>query len=444
MAQQTSNVPNYSAERLLNMPQAQRQAYYQQLEPAARKKKQAAVANFQRSENNRYMKLTTRQKAVAMGPVGALSQTYSPGTVLTFNAQPTINGFAEGCWIRVTLTGTLAAGTSAVYAKNAGFPLTVFDRIQIMYNGVQHNFRPYILSTLRRMAGRGRSGIPLDVIAGQTVTTNDTYRDAGQPITAGAGNTWTFEFFVPFNLLGRDDPRGLMPIMAGETQLQIVLTCAPSANVMGNDPVLNLLAVVSGTGHTIAVTGTVAVYVQYRNGVSLQSHQTLDLELSGLKTTQLVQDATLTGLSNATTYRQKVGLQGRMPIYLLTLIDGNQANKFAANSNISLIELLADSVGQNAIQRYGSGTNMSVQEFFIDIFDAIEQDLDEGMIPIVRGPVTNVQDPDEYAGTDALVVGNAGWGGFNYGIQLATVAGAAGITPRVEAHAVLLNDPLVH
>jgi hypothetical protein len=309
--------------------QAQRRAYYQQIGPEQAKRKQQAVAKLQASENRRYMMLSTRQKAVAMGPVGALSQTYSAGTVLTYNAQPTINGYAEGAWIRCTLTGTLATGTSAVYAKNAGFPLTVFDRIQIMYNGVQHSFKPYILSSLVRMSGRGRSGIPLDVIAGQTVSTNDTYRDATQPISAGSANAWTFEFYVPFNLLGRNDARGVLPIMGGETQLQVVLTCAPSANVMGNDPVNNLLAVSSGTGHTIAVAGTVAVYIQYRNGLSYQSHRTLDLELSGLKTTQLVQDATLTGFSNATTYRQKVGLQGRMPIYLLTLIDGNQANKFA-------------------------------------------------------------------------------------------------------------------
>jgi hypothetical protein len=62
----------------------------------------------------------------------------------------------------------------------------------------------------------------------------------------------------------------------------------------------------------------------------------------------------------------------------------------------------------------------------------------------VRGPISNIQDADEYAGNDALVVGKGGWASFNWGVQFTTVAGAAGITPRVETHAVLLNDPIVH
>lgn len=437
-------VPLLNGKQVLQMTPAQRAAYLQTLVPAQRSSVIISLRTAQARLNRIYMINTIRQRAVApQASGGALTQTYSPGTVLTFGVPSAQNAFCEGVWIRAVLTVTLAAGTAAVYAKNAAAPLSVFDNIQVLYNGVQHNFRPYILSHLNRMSGRLRSAIPYTVLAGQTVTTNDSYRNTGQPVTAGAGNSWTFEFFVPFNLMGPNDARGLLPTMSGETQLQVAVTCAPSANVMGNDPILNVLSVTSGSGHTIAVTGTVACYAQYRDGQSLDRNALLGLDISGLATTQLVRDTVLTGLTNATTYRQKVNIVGRMPWYLLTVIDGNQSNKFSANSNIAVIELNKDSAGQNSFIKYGTGTNMSPYEFWLDLYMKFGQDIDEGILPIMTGPISGVNDIDDYSGTQALVVGKGGWNDFVYGVQLTSVSGLAGITPRVETHAVLLNKPLV-
>ena len=74
----------------------------------------------------------------------------------------------------------------------------------------------------------------------------------------------------------------------------------------------------------------------------------------------------------------------------------------------------------------------------------LQQDMDEGLIPLIWGPIAEQADPDLREGVAYLDMTTAsGWTDYHAGVQLSTVGGVAGITPRLEVHAILLNDPIV-
>jgi len=195
------------------------------------------------------------------------------------------------------------------------------------------------------------------------------------------------------------------------------------------------------------ITGTVAVYADVVDGRTITQIQQLRPTLDGLPSVRLVRDQPLNALVGATTMRNKVGLVGQHAFYYLTVIDALQSNKFASVSNINALELGPDSSGANLFLKYGVGTNMSVYEFYNALFNSIGQDVDEGIIPIVTGPIDNIADASLLEGHNFLnTTALNGWINANYGVGVNAVSVAPtgiGYTgPRVEAHGLFLSDPL--
>lgn len=439
MPTQAPNALPVSMADLAMRDQAARNAYYASLSPQQQAAARSQYAAYQMQVNRSYMRNTVSKKAVApQSSGGSFTQNFAAGAQLAFTVPSANNGFMDGFYVRLNLSVTPATGTSAAYALNAGAPLTLIDNIVLNYNGVQHRFRPYIIKTLSQLSKYVGYGVPYTPVAGQTVASRTAYRNSGQPLSVGSANTWTFEFFVPLNLLHPHDARGLLPIMAGETQAQVIVTCAPQ--VLGVDPILNTIAATTGSGHAVTVTGTIQVIASYRDGLSLLSPQRLGLDLSGLGTVQFQQDIPLTGITAGNVFRQKLTIMDDLRWVLLTLVDGNQSNKFSSDGNLQVIEFAQDSTGASAFWKYGTGTNMSVQEFFIDQFRAIGQDTDEGIIPLVTGPITQEADPANLEGTAYLNTSMSGWTDARYGVQFGSVGSVAGITPRVEVHSIFLNS----
>ncbi len=434
-----------SGAEIAAMSPTARAQYFSQLPPA---QQQAAMAQYQAalaSLNRDYMKKTVRKKAICPPSSGAgFSQTFSPGATLSFNAPGANNGFLEGFYVNLNLKVDFATGTSAVYAATASRELALINEIDLLYNGTQLKFKPYILKPLRQLTGYGQMGWPGSVLYGNHNSPTDSYLSQGSLPVSGTSQTITLQFYVPLNLLHPQDVRGLLPIDGGSTTAQILIQCA--GQLLGNDPVLNTWYAVSGSGHAVTLTAaqpqTVQVIAAYRDGTSYSSTSSMPVNLAGLGTVQFQQDVNLTGLTAGQIYRQKITFLEQHYYVIHCLIDGQQANNYALESNISYLEMATDSTGSNAFWKVGTGTNLSVQEWFNDIRAMLGQDLDQGIIPTVFAPVYNEADESNMNGSHILNCdpSRGGWTDIHYGIAVNSLASTlSGVTPRVETHVVYLN-----
>lgn len=437
-----------SAPTLLTAPQiaamdaGQRQAYFNELPAEARQQQMAAYRAFQNRMNQSYMKNTVTKMAVCpQASGGGFSQVYSAGATLPFTVPSSQNAFLQGFWLRMNIVYTLATGTSAVYALNAAAPWSLIDNIVLQYNGTQLRFKPYIMRTYARLTGDSAMTWPNAVLAGQSNADLNSYLSTNLVTTAGSQQTATLEMYIPLNALHPQDVRGLLPVMGGETAAQVVVTCAPQA--IGPDPILNTWSAVSGSAHSVsfANTSTVQIYSVYRDGTSMRGPALLGCDLSGLGTVQYAIDVPLTGLTANNILSQKLSIMDQLHYVILTVVDGNQSTSFTANTNFAVIQLSKDAVGSNIFWKFGTGTNLSTEEFFnTKVRQVIKQDLDPGILPLAYSPIDNQAAPSDQEGTHFLNTGLNGWPDVHYSIQLNTVGSVSGITPRVECHVIFNNS----
>jgi hypothetical protein len=408
-----------------------------------------AAANaqaMQQSQNRSFMALGIRKKALCQqANGGANSQAFVAGQPLTYNIPTANNGYLIGFWVNCLLTNTLAAGTSAVYALNAAAPLSLIDSIVLNYGGPQHNYRPYNLKYYWQQQARLGQSFPRTVLAGQLDATMQAYYNSTNtnafPVAVGA-NTWNFRFFMPMNLLHPQDVRGILPIQNGETTCQVVLNCAGAP--YGPDPILGTVVTTSGSGGASVVTGTISVEAVYKDGQAYASISALQPNLSGIQTAQFVRDTPLNNLGAGQMFRNKVSFLHKIPWLWITIIDGQQSSKFATTTNIQVIETSADATGMRPFMRYGLNTNLDVRSYYDDLSLWLEQDMDQGVIPLVYGPIYEQGEVGILEGQAYLdMTTNSGWTDFHYGCQLTAVGAVTGIAPRIECNLILLNDPLV-
>lgn len=409
---------------------------------------QAALqAQIQKQQNRQFMALSINKEVLCQqANGGALNQAFAAGQPLTYNVTTANNGFITGFWVRCAFTVALGAGTSAVYQQNAASPLSLIDSIQVLYGGVQHNFRPYVLKYFSQLQGEQSQPQPRIVVAGQQNSYLQSYYNNAPYGVAVGNNTYNFAFFVPLNLIHPQDVRGILPIQNGETTCQVVVNCQGAP--FGNDATLNSFSLVSGSNGTAAVTGTVAIIAIYKDGQSFTQLSALQPNLSGVETVQFLRDANLTNVQAGNVFRNKISFLQRMPWVFLTVIDGVSPTKFASTSNIQLIDTTADAVGNRPFWRYGLNTNLDVREFYSDLSGVmggqLQQDLDEGFFPIVYGPLFQQSDAGLQEGQAYLnMTTENGWTDFHYGVQLAATGANAAGGARVECHVVALNSPLV-
>lgn len=442
----TAAAPRYmSGADLAAMSPTARQQYFSSL-PADRQRQ--AMAEYQAAlfqMNRDYMKRTVRKKAVCPPSSGSgLTQTYSAGANLSFNAPSANNAFIEGFFVRINLRVDFATGTSAVYAATAARELAVIREIQVLYNGTQFKFSPYILPDLRRIMGYQQPTWPDSVLVGNSNSPTSTYLTQGSLPVSGTNQTITLQFYVPMNLLHPADVRGLLPIDGASTVCQINLQCA--SQLLGNDSAQNVWYAVSGSGHAVTLTAaqtqSVQVIAAYRDGTSMSTRDSLPINLAGLGTVQFQADAPLTSLTASQIYRQKITVLEQHYYCLHCIIDGQQATNYSLESNITYLELATDSTGSHTFWRVGTGTNLSVQEYFIDLRSLLGQDLAQGIWPTAYAPVYNEVDPSNLNGSHILNCdpSKSGWTDVHYGVQFNSLASTlSGVTPRVETHLIWLN-----
>lgn len=404
---------------------------------------QAAIFDM----NRKYMKNTIRRKAVCPPSSGqGFNQAFALGANLSFNAPTATNGFLDGFYVYLTLHVDIAAGTSATYAATASRELALIKEIDILYNGTLCKFSPYILKPLRQLMGNLQPGWPNSILAGASNTNLTSYMTQGAlPVTPGStNNTVIIEYYVPLNMLHPQDVRGLLPIDGNSTTAQITLQCASA--LMGNDAVQNCWYQASGSGGAVSLTAgqpqTVQLIATFRDGATMSKNSSLPMTLAGQGTVQLMQDVNLTGITAGQMYSQKIVTLQQHYYMIHTIIDGQQANQYALNSNITYMHLATDSTSDHTFWRYGQGTNLDVREYFNEIRFMLGQDLAEGIWPTVYAPVYNEADESNLNGTHILNCdpNRGGYSDIHYALILNSLAGTlAGVTPRVETHLVYVN-----
>lgn len=429
-----------TAGELAAMSIPQRNAYFAQL-PADRANAERSAFDASRVAMNReYMRRCIRHLTIApQASGGALTQPFANGQLLSYLVPTANNGFLEALRIRLVLTVTPATGTGATYQLNAAAPFSVLDSIQIVYNGTQMNMRPLIMKVLMQLSGYMQSPSPQVPVGGnfESDPVIDNYITSTFPFTAGSGNSWNFEFRIPLNALHPQDARGMLPIMAPGTDVLVNLNCVGAP--MGPDPILSPISTTGGTGAAVTITGTGQVIAEYRDGKTLQGPILQGLDVLDMGTVQYMKDQNLNNMTAGIINRQKLSMVNYLYYVISYIVDGQQSNKYAATSNIQVLELDMDTVGANQFWKYGTGTNIDVREFYVDIQDDIGQDIDEGIVPWVRAPIMNTADASNLDGTAFLNTTPSGWTDVHYGVQVAAVGAVAGINPRIETFCVLVN-----
>ena len=409
------------------------------LKPDQQASLQAAIQLQARKLANRlYMANTIRKLGPALTN-GAPTQAYVQNSPLTFNLSTSLNGYCEGLIVRVVLNYNLAAGAAAVYALTAAGKLGIIDTIEVRYNKSQFKTRPIDWRQLSLSGALDEWVIPNQVLVGQQDAAIQAYLNPAMPIAAGAQTT-TLEFFMPFNLIHPNDARGVLPLMAGDTGIQVIVNLpvallAPGDTANSGDSLLNSIYPVSGTGHAIsAVSGTVAVEAVYRDGDTFTSLNKMPFDISLVEGTFQAQiDQVLAPLVAATVQRTKLNIMGHHYYVLLKVIDAVQPNAFATQANITYIESAKDGVGGNVFFKYGTQTNMNVYEYqYLDRMGK-SQDLDPGCFLIVQAPTDSAGSALSHLREGAGYLDNTrtGWADWRYLIMVGAT-GALGQGPRIE------------
>lgn len=413
------------------------QAMLNNMKPEDRAPIQAALAaEMKKQANSKYMRDTVRKVAPTMTS-GVATQNYALATPFTFSLNTALNGYVEGIIIRILLNYTLAVGSSAVYGLTAAGKLGVIDTFEVRYNKSQIKTRPYALRQIALRGGLDEFSIPDVVQAGQQDSTLQAYINTAMAVTTGA-NTTVLEFFLPFNLLSPEDPRGVLPLMAGDTGIQVIINTPQS--LLGTDCVQNSLYAVSGTGHAVsAVSGTISVEAVYRDGDVYNSTNKLPFDIAAIPGTfQMQIDQVLSPLVANTIQRTKLNIMGYHYYVLLLVIDAVQETACSTQANITYIESSKDGVGGNVFWKYGQLTNLSTNEFHFLNRLGYNQDVDPGCIFMIDAPLRNISEDHNRTGKAYLDNTRNGWSDWRYGVQVAAV-GSKGSGPRIEPHVFYVN-----
>jgi hypothetical protein len=430
-------------------------AMMQQMTPEARANFQAAIALAQRKRANRnYMDSTVRKVSVALTN-GAPTQAYTLGTPLTFNMSTSLNGYLEGLIFRLVVNYTLAAGTSAAYQLTAAGKTGIIDTIEVRYNKSQAKFRPFTLRQLSLLCAlpqwviQASGGSQTEVLVGQQDATLEAYANTTMPVTAGA-NTVTFEFFVPLNMVHPSDPRGLLPLMAGDTGIQVIVNTpqsllAPTDTNGFGDPLINAIGPTTGTGHGIsAISGTVQVEAVFRDGDTLSQLAKLPFDISLLEGTfQMQIDQQLTPWIAGGLQRTKLNIMGKHMYVILLCIDGNQCTALSARSNLAYVESGKDATGSNVFWRFGNQTNMSYYESELLLRLGRKQDLDPGVIAMVFAPVDQVGQNTSFVWEEQVMnyLDNTrtAWADWRFCVTPTATSSTNGANPRIEPQLFYVN-----
>lgn len=368
---------------------------------------------------------------------GGSSTAYVAGG-MTFEMPVILGAYARAIVITLDvnlLFGALGAGT---YQLNAAAPLNLITNILVQLNNAQVQAHPFVVSVLNTMRGYSRAGYG-QVLAGNSISALTSALYGSFPITANTTNEWKFKIRLPLNAVSDDSPWGLLPLSGVGAQAQITLTGNPQ--IFGTDAFNSAVSQTSGTDGavSIAASSTVICDIEYLDGTSLFTTDTLTLDIFSEPTVQWVVDNQLNNIVSGSLQRSRIATLQENYYLISIIIDGQLSTKFCADTNITILQLAQDQQGQNVFWTFGSYTNVSMYDYFGFLRWVFGQDFPEGVIPFVGAPSFGVNDPSNRSGKQVLNMTDSGWPAATVAAQLGTVASTTG-TPRILNYVVAKNN----
>lgn len=443
MATTNATMMSLTPAQIASLPPDQQATYMKGLSPAQQQIVQQEIQNQIISANRTFMRKSLERAAYCPVTGGSgVSAAYTAGTTLFFDF-PSVPGFAKALLITYNLTVNPAAGTGATYAVNAACPWNIFSELQVLYNGPQIRTHPYLMKVLDETIGFGR-GQKNAVIAGVHDATIDANIVGATPLTNATNNTWQGKMLLRLNPLGEDTVPGVLPISGVGNKPQLKLTCAPG--FIGQDPLLNPISPVAGTGHAATVTGNINVDVVYLDGTNMDTPAPLSLAWQNEPTMQYYWDTPLTPFTANTLQRQTISTKLKHWYVVSIIIDGTSATSFAQLANITGFTLGPDQVGQQTFINYNISNNISIYDFYDRyVRRPFGQDLDNGVLPWILATGRGIIDSDNRNGTQTLNMYPGGFPAATHTYQMSalgtqtTIDGFGPCTPRVETFLISEN-----
>jgi hypothetical protein len=459
MAQINTTMMSLTPAQIASLPADQQAQYLKGLTP----EQQALVAQEAQkaliTANRHFMRASVEKTAYCPVTGGSgVTATYSPGTTLYFDL-PSVPGFAKGLLITYAFTAiNPAAGAAATYAANAAAPWNIFSELQVLYNGPQIRTHPYFLKVLDQLKGFSR-GERNRVIAGNNDTAIAANVVGATPLVVGSNNVWQGKMFLPLNVLGEDTVPGVLPCAGVGNKPQIKLTCTP--NFIGQDPLINPVSPVGGTGHAMTTTtGSINVDMIYLDGTNFDRPSPLSLQWQNEPTIQYYWDTPLTPFSQTVIQRQTISTKLKHWYIVSVIIDGAvttgatqfcnigtvSGNTYTAG-NLAGFEISPDQVGQQTFQNWNISNNVSIFDYYDRMIRRpFGQDLDDGVIVWAAAPGRGIIDSDNRNGIQAVNMYPGGFPAYTHSYQMnsysyqSTIDGFAACTPRVETFLVSENS----
>lgn len=433
-----------------------------QMTPAEQQLVAMEAKNMKQQANQRFLRKSFERIAYcpAAGS-GANTQPFTAGTTLTFNF-PTVGGaYVRALLIRWSVNLTFAAGTGAAYSLSASAPYTIFSEIDVLVNSKQVYTNPNIIPVLEALSGYAKYP-QLNGVVGNlpnTATMNNV-EGVKAPQTGAFTNsfngavtgttTWSGQFLLPLNAYSSTATPGLLPAHGVGNIPQIKLVC--NQQLLGNDPYLNPVFSSGGTagwGVTVnqGANTFVAVDAIYSDGSTMDDPNGVAIDLTGEPTLQYNIDNQLNPLTAGTLVRQHINTLLEHVYVVSFIIDGQTNGAFSSQSNITSLQLSADSIGKENFFSYNVANNIPVSDFFDRQMRRVHgQDLPDGIIVWVDAPCRGIPDPDNRSGQQTLNMKPGGYPATTHAYQVGAVGGATPVdgnpkaTPRVETLLVSLND----
>ncbi len=358
--------------------------------------------------------------------------TYAVGSTFYFDLPVMPSGFAKGLLIKYNFTSVKpATGTAAAYALTQAAQWAIFSEINLQYNGAQIRTHPYFLKIQDMLRGR-MAGAQNKVLAGNNDSVVAASICSSTPIVINADNVWQGQFYLPLNALSEDDVRGLLPASGAGTHAQLKLTTP--ANFMGNDPLINPIYNVSGTGASVAAVGTISVDMVYLDGHTLDSPSLLPPPPSVYgPTLQYYWEPSLTPVNTNAMSRQTVTNKMKHHVMASVVIDGAQSNLFSTWANLTQFELTGDATGSQKLKSWNVSNNVPIADYWDrEIRRKILQDLDPGVILWVASPIRGTVNASNRMGQLALNMYPGGFPTATHGYNVVTPGSPTGYSARVE------------
>lgn len=387
------------------------------------------------SANNDFMS-RSRTFPVRMPLIGGnLSGPYAVGSTLNFIMGPVNDGWLEAIELDLNIQITMA---TAVATPNKAFPWNLISAITVNLDGqisyVEPYFACYLLPRMKRRLGQDMS---TGNIAGiqNTDEQNLVYNVPGS-LAVGANNI-RVRFYFPLNALHPLDGSGLLPTQGTQDPVQINVICPNQ--LIGPDPLLHPATSATGAA-TVTGTSTVTCYGWVRDGRTMWTPgEQLSFYPGGLPQVSYDREPDVINLVAGSIVRGQLTKVLKVYYGVMAIVDGNQSNNFAINTNINSWDLSADSSGNFKYKQYGL-ENVPVDLYFGRLRRIFGQDFPEGLIPFVYAGQDNLAEPGHGNGNNVLNMTQGGWTSLYQGVNLATIGGVAGIQPRVHTWILGTND----